>query len=45
MRDFIDRQLFSLKIWCDQLGAVTEAVLVVAVLIVGLASVTWIYLL
>ena len=43
MRDFIDRQLFSLQVWCDQLDAETEAVLVLAVLIVGLASVTWIY--
>ena len=45
MRDYIEQKLFSLQIWCDQLDAVTEAVLVVAVLIVGLAAVTWIYFL
>ena len=43
MRDYINSKLFSLQVWCDQLDAVTEAVLVLAVLIVGLASVTWIY--
>ena len=45
MRDYINSKLFSLSIWCDQLDAVTEAVLIVAVLIVGLAAVTWIYFL
>ena len=45
MRDYLEQLWFSFGIWCDQLDAVTEAVLIVAVLIVGLASVTWIYFL
>lgn len=47
MRDYLESLWynfsFSLQIWCDQLDAETEAVLVVAVLVAGLAAVTWIY--
>lgn len=45
LRDYIEQKLFSLQIWCDQLDAETEAVLVVAVLVVGLAALTWKYFL
>ena len=43
LRDFIERKLFSLQVWCDQIDAMTEAWLVGVLFAIGLAAITWIY--
>lgn len=45
MRDYLEQLWFSFGIWCDQLDAVTEAVIVLALFAVGLAALTWKYFL
>jgi len=43
LRDYTNSKLFSLQIWCDQLGAEAEIALVVVFFVVATAAVTWIY--